>query len=93
MTPSSIFLYLFAVWEKVDTLKIQFKKVLQLYLIDDFRLYLINCSGLENTEWQGPLSGVHSVMRVNSARAGEGVGCSCTPFHYIYRHVQSCGML
>ncbi len=34
----------------------------------------------------------HSVMRVNSAHAGEGVGCPCTPFHYIYLHVQCWGV-
>jgi hypothetical protein len=44
----------------------------------------------EYIEWQWPLSGVHSIMRVKSAQAGEGSGCK--PFHYIYHHVQSCGV-
>jgi hypothetical protein len=32
------------------------------------------------------LSGVHSIMRVKLAQAGEGGGCTPTPFHYIYHH-------
>ncbi len=35
---------------------------------------------------------VHSIMRVKSAQAGEGGRCKPTPFHYIYHHVQSCGV-
>ncbi len=34
----------------------------------------------ENTEWQWPLSGVQSIMRVKSAQAGEGGGNTLTPF-------------
>jgi hypothetical protein len=40
----------------------------------------------ENTELQPLLSGVHSVMRVKFALAGEGGGCMPTPFYYIYHH-------
>ncbi len=40
----------------------------------------------EYTELQPLLSGVHSVMRVKSVLAGEGVGCTPTPSHYIYPH-------
>ncbi len=29
---------------------------------------------------------VHSIMRVKLAKAGEGEGCTPTPFHYIYHH-------
>jgi hypothetical protein len=43
----------------------------------------------EYTEWQWPLSGVLSIMRVKSAQAGGGGGCMPTPFHYIYHHVQN----
>jgi hypothetical protein len=38
----------------------------------------------EYTELQPLLSGVHSVMRVIFALAGEGGGCPPTPSHYIY---------
>jgi hypothetical protein len=34
----------------------------------------------EYTEWPWPLSGVHSIMRVKSAQAGEGGRCTPTPF-------------
>jgi hypothetical protein len=40
----------------------------------------------EYTELQPLLSGVHSVMRVKFALAGEGGGCMPTPFYYIYHH-------
>ncbi len=45
----------------------------------------------EYTEWQWPLSGVHSIMMQNSSQAGEGEGGGCTPspFHFIYHHKQS----
>jgi hypothetical protein len=32
------------------------------------------------------LSGVHLIMWVKLAQAGEGGGCTPTPFHYIYHH-------
>ncbi len=38
------------------------------------------------TELQPLLSGVHSVIRVKFALAGEGGGCTPTPFYYIYHH-------
>jgi hypothetical protein len=34
----------------------------------------------EYTEWQWPLSGVHSIMMVKSAQPGKGGGCTPTPF-------------
>ncbi len=37
-----------------------------------------------HTEWQLPLSGVHSLDQ-----PGEGGWCTATPFHYIYHHIQS----
>jgi hypothetical protein len=43
-------------------------------------------SRTEYTELQRLLSGVHSIMRVKLAQAGEGGGCTPTPFHYIYHH-------
>jgi hypothetical protein len=45
-----------------------------------------------HTEWQMPLSGVHSIMIQKLAQAGEGIGCTPTSFHYIFHHVQSCGV-
>jgi hypothetical protein len=47
------------------------------------------------TEWQRPLSGVHSIMMEKLTQAGlvrlGGGGCILTPFYDIYHHVQSCG--
>ncbi len=43
-----------------------------------------------HTEWQRPLSGVHFIMMEKYAQAGEGGGCTPTPFYSIYHHVQSC---
>ncbi len=40
----------------------------------------------EYTELQPLLSGVHSVMRVKLALAGEGGGFTPTPSLYIYHH-------
>jgi hypothetical protein len=34
----------------------------------------------EYTEYQLLISGVHSIMRVKSAQAGKGGGCTPTPF-------------
>ncbi len=45
-----------------------------------------------HTEWQLPISGVHSVMMEKSTLAGEGGGCTPTPFHSLYHHVQSCSV-
>ncbi len=48
----------------------------------------------EYTEWQRPLSGVHSIMMETFAQVGEGGSCTPTLFHYIYHHVQlSCALL
>jgi hypothetical protein len=38
------------------------------------------------------LSGVHSIMMEKLAQTGEGGGCTPTPFHHIYHHVQSCNV-
>jgi hypothetical protein len=46
----------------------------------------------ECTELQPLLSGVHSVMRVKFALAGEGGGCTPTPSHNIYHHQESCSV-
>ncbi len=45
-----------------------------------------------HTEWQFPISGVNSIMMKKSALAGEGGGCTPTPFHSSYHHVQSCSV-
>ncbi len=42
------------------------------------------------TEQQWPLSGVHSITMEKSVQASEDGGCTPTPFHYIYHHVQTC---
>ncbi len=42
----------------------------------------------EYTEWQRTLSDVHSIMMEKLTQPGEGGGCTPTPFHYFYRHVQ-----
>ncbi len=51
-----------------------------MYLISVFYSRLIVCT-TEYTESQRLLSGVHSIMRVKLAQAGEGGGCTPTPFH------------
>ncbi len=43
-------------------------------------------------DWQWPLSGVHSIMTVNSAQPGGGGGCTSSPLHSIYHHEQSCSV-
>jgi hypothetical protein len=45
-----------------------------------------------HTEWQRPLSGIHSIMMEKLAQAGGSGGCTSTPFHYSYHHVQSCSV-
>jgi hypothetical protein len=40
----------------------------------------------EYTEWQWPLSGLHSIIMVKSGDEG----CTLSPFHSIYHHEQSC---
>ncbi len=49
-------------------------------------------SDREHTEWQWPISGVHSLMMEKSALADENGGCTPTPFHSSYHHVQSCSI-
>ncbi len=51
------------------------------------RLTRIVVAATEYTEWQLPISGVHSIMM-----AGEGGGCTPTPFHDSSHHVQSCSV-
>jgi hypothetical protein len=46
-----------------------------------FRFHLIH---RVSTEWQWPLSGVHSIMMEKSAQPWWEWGCRPTPFHYIY---------
>jgi hypothetical protein len=46
----------------------------------------------EYTEWQRQLSGELSIMIEKLAQAGESGGSTPIPFHYIYHHVQSCGV-
>ncbi len=45
-----------------------------------------------HTEWQLPLHGVHSIMMEKLAQASVGRGCTPTPFHCIYHHIQSCSV-
>jgi hypothetical protein len=44
-----------------------------------------------HTEWQWPLSGVHSIMMVKSAQPGVGGGRTPSLFHSIYHHEQNSG--
>ncbi len=39
-----------------------------------------------------PISGVPSIMMEKSAQSGEVGGCTPTLFHYIYHHIQKCGV-
>jgi hypothetical protein len=59
-------------------------------------LHLLTISGYSHrvhTEWQWPLSGVHTtIMRIKSAQPGVVGGCTPSPFHSIYHHEQSCGV-
>ncbi len=57
------------------------------------RSWLSGSQSTVHTEWQWPLSGVHSIMLEKLAQAGEGGGCTPTPFHYIYHHVAVYGTL
>jgi hypothetical protein len=45
-----------------------------------------SCETTEYTEKQWLLFGVHSIMKVKLDQAGEGGGCTPTPYHYIYHH-------
>ncbi len=53
-------------------------------------LHIIVEKPTEYTEWQRPLSGVHSIMMGKLTHDGEGGGCTPILFHYTYHHVQSC---
>jgi hypothetical protein len=49
-----------------------------------------------HTEWQWPISKVHSIMMENQpwlVRVGGGGGCTPTTFHSIYHHVQRCSVI
>jgi hypothetical protein len=44
----------------------------------------VGCAGHRvHTEWQTPLSGVHSIIMEKSAQPGESGGCTPTHFHYV----------
>ena len=45
-----------------------------------------------HTEWQRPLSGVHSIMMEQLAQAGEDGECTPAHFQFIYHHIQSCSV-
>jgi hypothetical protein len=48
------------------------------FCLDYSCLFVCSDEG-EQIEWQWPLSGVHSIMMVNSAKPGEGGGCTPIP--------------
>jgi hypothetical protein len=58
--------------------------------------FVVACTHRVHTELQFHFSGVHSIMMEKLAQPSKGGGgCICplpTPFHYIYHHVQSCGV-
>ncbi len=71
----------------------QTQGIIQYMLIQNWSSYNVQGTTLwqrgettEYTEQQPLLSGIHSVMRVKLALAGEGRGCTPTPSHYIYHH-------
>ncbi len=68
------------------TLAIWKTKVIKAIQQNIFRFHLLH---RVLTEWQWPLSGVHSILMEKSAQPGEGGGArpSPTPFHYIYFYV------
>jgi hypothetical protein len=41
-------------------------------------VYLFMCDLRVHTEWQWPLSGIHSIMMEKMVQAGEGWGCTPT---------------
>ncbi len=45
-----------------------------------------------HTEWQCPIFGLHSIMMEKSAQLVRVGGCTPTPFHSSYLHVQSCSV-
>ncbi len=44
------------------------------------------------TKWQWPISDVHSIMMEKTSLGWWWWGCTPTPFHSIYHHVQSCSV-
>jgi hypothetical protein len=58
------------------------------YISDISSCYSI-VSITEYTEWQWPLSVVHSIMMVKSAQPGKGGECTSSPLNSIYHHKQS----
>ncbi len=55
--------------------------------------YLTHLHHRVHTEWQWPLFGVHSILMEKLAQAAWcGWRCTPIPFHYIYHHMQSCGI-
>jgi hypothetical protein len=64
------------------------QRVYLLYTVQAGTLHVTVCSTeyTEFTELQPLLSGLHSIMSVKLALAGEGGGCTPTPFYYIYHH-------
>jgi hypothetical protein len=58
----------------------------------DFGTWTVFSAHRVHTEWQRPLSGVHSIMMEKLSQPGEGGGCTSTSFHYINHHVQSCSV-
>ncbi len=55
------------------------------------RVWRRECKELKvHTEWRLPISGVFPIIMENSALAGDGGGCTPTPFHSSYHNVQSC---
>ncbi len=61
-----------------------------LYIITQFAVW--RRPSTEYTEWQRPLSGVHSTTMEKLAQPREGGGWTPIPIHYIYYHVQSYGV-
>ncbi len=71
------------------------KQGLQMPTLKSFRLSLVSRSPLlsEYIEWQWPLSSVHFIMmeKISLGSSGGG-GCTLTPLHYKYHHIQNCGV-
>ncbi len=89
-----------AIFSKQNRLLNMYKKNLQAKRIFKYvgnffvfvRAYAGRWEHRVHVDWQRPLSalsGVHSIMMEKLAQAGEGGGCTPTPLHSIYHHVQS----
>jgi hypothetical protein len=46
----------------------------------------------EYTEWQRPLSDVHSIMMEKLVQAGKVGGCMPNSCHLIYHNIRNCGV-